>query len=357
MAQLLSLTKVLNSGAAWYRGDFHAHTSISDGFYSPLELVDVARAERLDFFAVTDHNTIVPSAYFGGPNDILIIPGIEVTLTEGHFNLLGIEEQTDWMKAVCSGQSPITFEGSGQTVTKFMKQAAGRAWLNSINHPFLSPWSWLDQTTDLTYLHCLEILNDPSWPANAQANPQAVTMWSRWLNAGYRISAIGGSDYHRPEPRPGENKPPERLGLPSTYVYATELSGIAVLNGVRERRVYVSVGPQMSFQAQVNGATHDIGADLGQVDGQLTLTAAISNSPKPGLAQIVKNGQVVAETVIAENSLTSLTYHDQIFSAEPAWYRLDVWTPHGQILAITNPIFAGPRQKPGLLKYRDFLDQ
>ncbi len=80
---------------------------------------------------------------------------------------------------------------------------------------------------------CLEIWNGPSWPDYRQANPEAVDLGTDWLNAGYRITAIDGSDYHHPVPAPEPPKPPDRLGLPSTYVYAEHLSGGAILAGLR----------------------------------------------------------------------------------------------------------------------------
>ena len=45
-------------------------------------------------------------------------------------------------------------------------------------------------------------------------------------------------------------------------------------------------------------------------------------------------------------------------SAEPAelaWYRLDVFSDDGQYLAITNPIFVGPKRPPEHYLYGDFL--
>ncbi len=78
MAKSLSLSKVFSAKAGWYRGDFHAHTKFSDGVHSPDELVEVARAEGLDFITVTDHNTINAFPKFGEQREVLVIPGMEV---------------------------------------------------------------------------------------------------------------------------------------------------------------------------------------------------------------------------------------------------------------------------------------
>ena len=350
MSHPLNLAKVIKPQAGWYRGDFHAHTNFSDGHYPPPELVGVARAEGLDFFAITDHNTIDAYPHFGNPPDLLVIPGLEVTVKAGHFNVFGLEGQPDWL---ASATWP-NLDGPYNTMTGLMEQIAGEGLLNSINHPLLHPWEWRDGATDLRHVHCLEIWNDPSWPDNKQANPQAVDLWAAWLKAGYRLTAIGGSDYHRPDPAPNQNKPPERLGLPSTYVYAENLSGAAILAGLRRRQVYVSMGVQVSFQAQANGRIYEIGADLGELRGDLAFAATVYNCPATAQAQIVKNDEIVAETQVTEGK-ASLDYAATIDPAQAAWYRLDVWGQDGQMLAITNPIFAGPRREPALRTYGDFV--
>jgi len=76
----LSLSQVLNPEAGWYRGDFHAHTNASDGVYPPATLAGIARAEGLDFVAITDHNTIEALSELSQRPGLLIIPGVEVTL-------------------------------------------------------------------------------------------------------------------------------------------------------------------------------------------------------------------------------------------------------------------------------------
>ncbi|MGH2735827.1 MAG: PHP domain-containing protein, partial [Actinomycetota bacterium] len=45
-------------GRRWLRGDLHAHTHHSDGRMSVAELAASARANGLDFLAITDHNTV-----------------------------------------------------------------------------------------------------------------------------------------------------------------------------------------------------------------------------------------------------------------------------------------------------------
>jgi hypothetical protein len=234
-----------------------------------------------------------------------------------------------------------------------MARTASLGLLNSINHPLLAPWAWEFPEADLRHVHCLEIWNDPSWSDNVRDNPRAVALWTQWLNAGHRITALGGSDYHRPQPLAGQDKPPERLGLPSTYVYAQNLSGRAVLDAVRERRAYVSMGPTVTFQACHAETVYEIGADLGEVDGEIELIASVAGAGPPARARLVKNGQAIAEARTSDGR-TELTARVGLDRSEAAWFRLDVLGADSLLLAITNPIFAGPLRAPQGRLFGDF---
>jgi hypothetical protein len=350
----LSLTAILSPQPGWYRGDFHCHTHHSDGVHPPSELVEVARREGLDFFAITDHNAIGAYGEFGeaGP---LVIPGVEATYKRGHWNIFGVTEDGDWLRQICRPVSPTPRDDDPYpTVNALMRKTASLGLLNSINHPLLAPWAWEFPDIELQSLHALEIWNDPSWPDNERDNPRAVELWTQMLNDGWRITALGGSDYHRPHPPAGQTKPDERLGMPSTYVYAENLSGAALLAAVRERRAYVTSGPRVTLTARINETTYAIGAAIGDVSGALELSATVSECPPSARAVLVRNGHPLAEATATERGL-HLQLRVGANRGEPAWYRGDVFDAEGKLLAITNPIFIGPRPIPSKTTYGEFL--
>lgn len=352
----LSLGRVLKSEAGWYRGDFHAHSTFSsDGHNTPLELLDIARAEGLDFFAITDHNAIAAFDHFGTPDDLVVIPGIEVTLRLGHFNIFGIENESCWLAEVCADAQRYTLEGEFKTPNQILHQIGQENLLASINHPLRQACQWLDEQTDLRHLHCLEIWNKPSFPQYAAANRESVALWSRMLNAGYRITAIGGSDYHRPVPHPNHGKLPEHLGEPSTYVFAESLSGRDILTGLQRRRAYVSMGAEVDFKLYLGQQCFRIGADLPFARGEACFSAEVDHSPEPGLVRILRNNHPIAERPIAAGEACRLEVQTHIDATRPAWYRLDVCTPDGALLAVTNPIYTGPRLEPEAFAFGDFL--
>lgn len=355
MSLPLSLTTVRNPKPGWYRGDFHCHTNQSDGVHPPTELAQVARQEKLDFFFITDHNTVSAYGMFGDDPGVLILPGIEATYKNGHCNIFGVTETAPWLEQVSGPYVAAPSEGDRYpTVNALLAATAELGLFNSINHPRLTPWAWEFADTDLSLVHGLEIWNDPSWPDNRRDNPRAVEMWTRWLNAGWRITALGGSDYHRTHPPAGQDKPDERLGEPSTYVHAANLSGVALLEAVRARRVYVSMGPRVTFQGALDGRSYDIGSDLGPAAGSLALTAEVFDCRAPAVARLVKNGQTVAETRVADGR-AALSASVKLDAHEPAWFRLDVVDPDGLTLALTNPLFSGPVRTPNSRRYGDYL--
>lgn len=65
------------------RGDFHSHSTISDGRLSPTELVDLAYKNGVRIFSLTDHDTIdgLPEAFAAAEKypDLTLIPGIEMS--------------------------------------------------------------------------------------------------------------------------------------------------------------------------------------------------------------------------------------------------------------------------------------
>jgi len=76
------------------KGDFHLHTTASDGKLTPSELVNIASSENLDIIAITDHDTTkgLPEGIKAGEKyGITVIPGIEFSTihNEESIHILG----------------------------------------------------------------------------------------------------------------------------------------------------------------------------------------------------------------------------------------------------------------------------
>ena len=62
--------------------DLHTHTSHSDGFYSPIELIKKAKQAGIDVISITDHDNvagILEATEYGKEIGIDVIPGVEIS--------------------------------------------------------------------------------------------------------------------------------------------------------------------------------------------------------------------------------------------------------------------------------------
>jgi hypothetical protein len=342
----VSLTKVFSAKPGWYRGDFHAHTTCSDGVLSPRGLSDLAVEHGLDFLSITDHNDVRAFGHFDESFDRMILPGIEVTLREGHFNVFGFEgdpeQATQFFHNIVDLPNEIRYNlrRDHAQLAELMGRIQEAGMITDIAHPLLWPWEWRDHDTDIAQLNCIELINDPTYRDNPAANPSARRMWSAWLNAGYRVTAVGGTDFHSQQPS-DEPTRLSRLDLPVTYVYARQLSGQAILEGVRQRHVYVSMGPQMTYEAHVDGQVYQMGDDLGKTHGTVRFYAQVVGVRGAAQAMLVKGGQIAVQVPVVEGK-AEIEWQLQPAGEGPgSWVRFDVIDPQDQSLAVSNPFFFG----------------
>jgi len=162
------------------RVDLHMHTVFSgDATINPKLLVDTLYAHpTIKGVAITDHDTL--EGYFQVRKlatiyqDLLVIPGVEATTTEGHFILLGIEEKPPYMATL---ESVVDF-------------AIERAALIVIPHPYRAN-SGIGDAAQRIQADAIEIVN-PS--ASLRENKLAEK-----LAKARSLPGVAGSDAHKPE--------------------------------------------------------------------------------------------------------------------------------------------------------------
>jgi hypothetical protein len=75
------------------RADLHVHTTYSqDSLITPKDLVYYAKKRGLNAVAVTDHNQLEGAYKIAKETDFLIIPGMEVSSSDGHIVALNVHE-------------------------------------------------------------------------------------------------------------------------------------------------------------------------------------------------------------------------------------------------------------------------
>jgi hypothetical protein len=227
-----------NGGGRWYRGDLHAHSEHSDGANTVDEIIDYTRRVGLDYFALTDHNTISHWDDLARLNDgaPLLIAGEEITMYGGHANVWGLD---DW----------IDFRGTDdEKVRRLVEDANNRGSMFSINHPD-SPIPWTHDA--VRGYQAVEVWNAPwRW-----FNEPALERWVGHLDGGERMVAVGGSDSHCVPP--AHMTQPNGPGEPCTWVYVEgPLTERALLEAVERGHVFISEapnGPYADFRADSDG--------------------------------------------------------------------------------------------------------
>jgi hypothetical protein len=191
----------VRSGPGWYRGDLHMHSGHSDGVCKSMRGVDVpcpvfptlaaARDAHLDFISLTDHNSTSQTQSLRelAPcfDDLLVIPGQEVSMFRGHANVFGPTKTLDFN--VGGARSP----GFNHLLDE-VEQTHG---VISINHPGADCCRWKMQDVDYRRVNAVEVINggnldDTGSPEGRSSFP----LWEELLNEGYRIAGISGSDNH-----------------------------------------------------------------------------------------------------------------------------------------------------------------
>ncbi len=68
-----------------FRGDFHVHSTLSDGVLTPRAVAERAHAAGVDLFALTDHDEVAgvrEAAQRGSELGVQVMPGLEVSVIE-----------------------------------------------------------------------------------------------------------------------------------------------------------------------------------------------------------------------------------------------------------------------------------
>ena len=75
------------------RADLHVHTTYSkDSLITPKDLIYYSKKRGLNAVAVTDHNFLDGAYKIAKETDFLIIPGMEVSSSDGHIVALNVHE-------------------------------------------------------------------------------------------------------------------------------------------------------------------------------------------------------------------------------------------------------------------------
>jgi hypothetical protein len=273
---------------SWLRGDLQCHSEHSDGADTLAQLTARARALKLDFLAVTDHNTVSHHPHLPAlaDDDLLLIPGQEVTTYYGHMNIWGANR---WCDFRCRSKEEIA------AVIDLAHASGG---LCSINHPKTNgpPWEYAFNLP----VDAMEVWQGP-WPAR---NEESLAFWHNLLGSGRQVPAVGSSDYHRP---PVQATDFPRLGQPTTWVKAAGRSVPAVLDAIRAGRAFISAvpeGPRLDLCAVAANARAEMGGELSLAPGTAAEVEAEIEGGGGWTLRLIADGEVAHEASITTDQAT-----------------------------------------------------
>lgn len=196
---------------------------------------------------------------------------------------------------------------------------------------------WHPKAGDMSLVPAVEAVNGGA----EEGQYSGVPFWEQQLNAGYRPTAIGGSDNHNPElplDKPGS------VGSPTTVVYASELSVAGILAGIRSGYVFVDLTASkdrlLDFSAQVGTAKVTMGGDLRAKPGDTVNLSTHVLACAGSQLRILVDGQPVSSIPLAVISSPDQTLTSQWHSdGHRHWLRADVISQSGKLELLGNPVY------------------
>ncbi len=337
----------LNAKPGWYMGDLHSHTGNTDAVCKsqsgkdvpcPVwKLLEAAASQKLDFLAITDHNTQATFNEMGQVqpyyDKLLLIAGEEVTTVRGHTNVWGTIGFLDYRAA-----------DKGFTINDLFDQAHAQHALVSINHSYWPwdghcpgcGWGWAP-ITDYSKVDAIEVINGyhehGSWFTPPPGN--GIPLWEAQLAKGLRPTGVGGGDEHRGGEQLSLH---DGVGIPTTVVYARELSQPAILEGIRAGHVYVKTHGPDGPELLLNAGPAMMGDEVKAASGS-TVNFTITTSDNSGARlRLYLDGKIVEPEPALSSGKASYRWTSD---GKRHWLRAELvdGAPGSDAIVLTNPIY------------------
>lgn len=288
---MLTIQSPYTGDGEWLRGNVHTHTTISDGEYSPEEVLTAYENRSYDYLAISDHDVLVDSDTYCEDNDLIRIPAVEVTANGPHVVHIGA---TDTVEPTADRQVVL----DAITDQRAIGVAAHPNWERNFAH-----FSHNELERLKGYVG-LEIYNGNI--ERAAGSPLATDRWDRLLSAGRTVWGFGTDDTHAPVD----------VANAWTVVQAAKRTPTAVLEALRTGQSYVSTGITIESIA---------------VDG-LSITVETSDADRIQL--VSDHGRLQA--TVDDSSATFEVPRDLSFGTDHTYVRIEC-RGRGSHMAWTQP--------------------
>ncbi len=175
------------------RYELHNHTDQSDAKITCRELIRIMEADRVDCFAITDHNTtsgqpIIRKILTEENRKVKCLYGMEYTTYYGHIVCPVLEQYVPW-DSINRHKPELLFEAC-----KKANAVTGVAHPFSYGDPFARGCRFEMTITDFTNVDYIEIINNPE-PLH-EVNEPGILWWEELVLNGEKVSACAGMDLH-----------------------------------------------------------------------------------------------------------------------------------------------------------------
>lgn len=179
-------------GEAWYRGNTHSQTTLSDGKTSPDYLVESYIENGYDFLCITDHHAITRPGSFPYTlpegSKFLLIPSEEIT-GDTHVTAMNIRDDI---------RLPESAGTHAQTLAMQVAAVEHQEGLAIANHP---NYLWMLAASDIRAVPSLVLMEIHNalgldWQRGDARHPSVESIWDELLSEGRTIYGVASDDAH-----------------------------------------------------------------------------------------------------------------------------------------------------------------
>ncbi len=321
-----TLEKLLDWGArGWVSADTHVHflspqTALLEGAAEGVNVVNLLASQWGEMFSNVsdfDGRTTLGAADFGGDGEFLVRVGTENRMQAlGHISLLGYSGAM--IHPLCSGGPSESAIGDALDVSmaEWAERCIEQNGLVVLPH---APNPQAERAADIVLglVHAIEMMSFN--PFNTQITPYGLLDWYRYLNLGYQIPVVGGSDKMDAASLLGGIRTYAHLGE-RDFTYENWMSAVKLGN------TFVTVGPLLELA--VEGLAPGSRLDLPVGGGTLDVTWRVESAALPIEAIEVVVGGFALESQSVGGALAA-SGGCSVSIRESTWIALRVRGSHG----------------------------
>ena len=308
----------------WVTADTHVHflspqTALLEGAAEGVNVVNLLASQWGEMFSNVsdfDGRSTLGARDFGGDGEFLVRVGTENRMQSlGHISLLGYAGAM--IHPLCSGGPSESAIGDALDVSMadWARQCIEQDGLVVSPH---APNPQSERAADIVLglVHAIEMMTFN--PFDAQITPYGLLDWYRYLNLGYQLPVVGGSD---------KMSAASLLGGIRTYAHLgqREFTYENWMASVKAGNTFVTVGPllEMQVEGQPPGSVLQLPAGGGAVDVSWRVESVAMPLSK---LEIVLGSQVAAEESL--NDALSAAGSASIRVSQSSWIALRLRGSH-----------------------------